>query len=372
MNDVVLRIDGKFFSGWTSVTVNRSIESVAGYFDLGVNVPIQTDLSSLAPGKSFTLEIDGQIVITGFTDALRRQISADSMTITVSGRDKTADLIDCAAVYKGGQWRGRTLEQIARDLCTPYGVTVRWELNDSESAATFASFTLDHSETVYEALGRAARARGVLMTSNPAGELVFSRAATIHSDKLTLGENLLSLDFNEDYRDRFSEYVVKGYGRANGQEGDDIDVKTVVTQKGSATDSGIVRYRPMIIIADSKIDAKDAAARALREQRRRLAKSVSFEAEVVGWTRAGGHLWMPNLLVDIDASKFGIQTEALLVSKVVLSLDDRAGIKTMLTLSPREGFLVPIESNRKKGKDNGSGVDALVEAFYREHPEKRP
>lgn len=48
----------------------------------------------------------------------------------------------------------RTLEQIARDLSAPYGVTVRWELSDKESSAAF-SFTLDHSETVYEALVRA-------------------------------------------------------------------------------------------------------------------------------------------------------------------------------------------------------------------------
>ncbi|MBB7152243.1 baseplate protein, partial [Escherichia coli] len=75
-----------------------------------------------------------------------------------------------------------------------------------------------------------------------------------------------------DFRDRFSEYTVKGYARANGAEGDDIDAKSIVSQKGTATDSDVTRYRPMIIIADSKITAKDAQARALREQRRRLAK----------------------------------------------------------------------------------------------------
>ncbi|ENF3331413.1 baseplate protein, partial [Escherichia coli] len=301
-NTVTLRTDGRLFTGWTSVSVTRSIESVAGYFELGVNVPPGTDLSGLAPGKAFTLEIDGQIVCTGYIDSRRRQMTADSMKITVAGRDKTADLIDCAAVYSGGQWKNRTLEQIARDLSAPYGVTVRWELSDKESSAAFPGFTLDHSETVYEALVRASRARGVLMTSNAAGELVFSRAASTATDELVLGENLLTLDFEEDFRDRFSEYTVKGYARANGAEGDDIDAKSIVSRKGTATDSDVTRYRPMIIIADSKITAKDAQARALREQRRRLAKSITFEAEIDGWTRKDGQLWMPNLLVTIDAS----------------------------------------------------------------------
>lgn len=376
MNNVELKVDGKIFSGWTSVTVNRSIETMAGYFDLGVNVQTSTDLSSLAPGKPFTLSIDGQTVITGYTDGRRRQMGADSMKITIAGRDKTADLIDCAAIYKGGQWKKRTLEQIARDLCQPYGVAVRWELTDAESAAPFSSFTLDHSETVYEALGRAARARGVLITSNAAGDLVFTRADESHSDRLVLGENLLSVDFDEDYRDRFSEYTVKGHGRSNGKVGDTVDVRTIASQKGTATDSAITRYRPMIILADSKIDAQSATARALREQRRRLAKSVTFEVQLDGWTRSNGQIWMPNILAEIDASKFAIQTGPLLVSKVVLTLDDREGVKTTLTLAPRDGFLVPVEKDRK-GKSSGSnasagGIDALAEEYYRNHPEKRP
>ncbi|APW08156.1 phage baseplate assembly protein [Salmonella enterica] len=376
MNNVELKVDGKIFSGWTSVTVNRSIETMAGYFDLGVNVQTSTDLSSLAPGKPFTLSIDGQTVITGYTDGRRRQMGADSMKITIAGRDKTADLIDCAAIYKGGQWKKRTLEQIARDLCQPYGVVVRWELTDAESAAPFTSFTLDHSETVYEALGRAARARGVLITSNAAGDLVFTRADESHSDRLVLGENLLSVDFDEDYRDRFSEYTVKGHGRSNGKVGDTVDARTIASQKGTATDSAITRYRPMIILADSKIDAQSATARALREQRRRLAKSVTFEAQLDGWTRSNGQIWMPNILAEIDASKFAIQTGPLLVSKVVLTLDDREGVKTTLTLAPRDGFLVPVEKDRK-GKSSGSnasagGIDALAEEYYRNHPEKRP
>lgn len=376
MNNVELKVDGKIFSGWTSVTVNRSIETMAGYFDLGVNVQTSTDLSSLAPGKPFTLSIDGQTVITGYTDGRRRQMGADSMKITIAGRDKTADLIDCAAIYKGGQWKKRTLEQIARDLCQPYDVAVRWELTDAESAAPFTSFTLDHSETVYEALGRAARARGVLITSNAAGDLVFTRADESHSDRLVLGENLLSVDFDEDYRDRFSEYTVKGHGRSNGKVGDTVDARTIASQKGTATDSSITRYRPMIILADSKIDAQNATARALREQRRRLAKSVTFEAQLDGWTRSNGQIWMPNILAEIDASKFAIQTGPLLVSKVVLTLDDREGVKTTLTLAPRDGFLVPVEKDRK-GKSSGSnasagGIDALAEEYYRNHPEKRP
>ncbi|HDS8578264.1 TPA: baseplate protein [Klebsiella variicola] len=377
MADMVeLRIDGRIFTGWTTININRSIESLSGYFDLGVNVQPDTDLSSLAPGLPFILTINGLTVITGYTDGRRRNMTADSMSITVSGRDKTADLIDCAAIYQGRQWKNRTLEQIARDLCAPYKVSVRWELTDRESSAPFPSFTLDYSETVYEALGRASRARGVLMTSNATGDLVFTHADDTQTDKLVLGGNLLELEYDEDDRDRFSDYMVVGHGRASGKTGDDQDAKNIASQKGEAKDSDIRRYRPTIILADSKTDAKSASGRAIREMRRRLAKSRTFEAKVDGWLRRDGSLWMPNLLVDIDASKFSMNTGPLLVSKVVLALDDRSGVMTTLTLTPRDGWLVPIEPDSKakksgKGEDK-SGIDALAEEYYRKHPEKRP
>ncbi|EPM0022706.1 phage baseplate assembly protein [Citrobacter farmeri] len=377
MADVVeLRTAGKIFAGWTTININRSIESLSGYFDLGVNVQPDTDLSSLSPGQPFTLTINGQTVITGYLDGRRRNMTADSMSITITGRDKTADLIDCAAVYQGRQWKNRTLAQIAGDLCAPYGVKVRWELTDKASSAPFTTFTLDYSETVYEALGRASRARGVLMTSNAAGELVFTRADDTQTDKLVLGGNLLELEFDEDDRDRFSEYLVAGHGRASGKTGDDQDAKSIASQKGQVKDSEIRRYRPTIILADSKTDDKSAEGRAVREMRRRLAKSRTFEAKVDGWLRSDGSLWMPNLLVDIDASKFSMNTGPLLVSKVVLALDDRTGVMTTLTLTPRDSWLVPVEPDSKtkksrKGEDK-SGIDALAEEYYRKHPEKRP
>ncbi|HIH3452849.1 TPA: phage baseplate assembly protein, partial [Escherichia coli] len=70
---------------------------------------------------------------------------------------------------------------------------------------------------------------------------------------------------------------------------------------------------------------------------------------------------------------YAIKTTELLVSKVTLILNDQDGLKTRLSLAPREGFLVPVESDRKNRKgDSNGGIDALVEDYYRRHPEKTP
>jgi prophage tail gpP-like protein len=74
------------------------------------------------------------------------------------------------------------------------------------------------------------------MTSNVASELVFTRADETQTDKLILGENLIEMEFEEDDRDRFSDYIVAGHGRASGKAGDDQSAKNIASQKAEVKD----------------------------------------------------------------------------------------------------------------------------------------
>lgn len=56
------------------------------------------------------------------------------------------------AIFTGGSWSGRTLSQIATDLCAPFGIAVRWEVTDAAASKAFGVFKLEHSETVYETM----------------------------------------------------------------------------------------------------------------------------------------------------------------------------------------------------------------------------
>lgn len=217
---IELYIGGSIFSGWLTVSVRRSLEHLAGSFELGLMLPGERIPSALRTGQSLTLRINGQTVISGWLDQVSQRISATRHQISINGRDKTGDLVDCAAIHPGSQWRNRTLAQIAADLCAPFGIAVRWQVNDDTAARPFSSFTLENSETVADALTRAARHRGVLVTSNADGDLVFTQAGNQQTDRLVLGENLLDADYNTDWRGRYSEYRVRGHGRGGGKRGD--------------------------------------------------------------------------------------------------------------------------------------------------------
>lgn len=355
-NAIVLTIGGQQFTGWTSASVNRSIENIAGQFQLGVAKRIGVSVKALQPGQAIKLTINNQAVVTGWLDEFEADISDNNFSLSINGRDKTGDLVDCAAVYQGGMWSGRTLAQIAADLCQPFGITVRWQVTDATAGKPFNSFKLEHSETVYEALGRAARMRGVLMTSNADGDLVFTQAGTASAGSLVLGKNLLSLQHNNSWHDRFSEYKVVGGHACGGSIGDAItDVAQVTGPSAEVTDPDVTRYRPTIKIADHNITQQTAWARADHERRHAIAKSRRFTGTVEGWYREDGALWEENFIVNVTAAELEIDNEPLLIAGVEFQIDDDNGLQTQLTLAPREGYLVPVES---ENKGTGGGYNA--------------
>ncbi|EOM5988197.1 phage baseplate assembly protein [Escherichia coli] len=343
-----------------TVSVRRSLEHLAGSFELGLMLPGERIPSALRTGQSLTLRINGQTVISGWLDQVSQRISATRHQISISGRDKTGDLVDCAAIHPGSQWRNRTLAQIAADLCAPFGIAVRWQVNDDTAARPFSSFTLENSETVADALTRAARHRGVLVTSNADGDLVFTQAGSQQTDRLVLGDNLLDADYNTDWRGRYSEYRVRGHGRGGGKRGDSESAARLAAPVGVISDEQIGRYRPKIILADQQTDITGARQRALREMRRAIARSERFSATVRGWFRDDGRLWDVNLLTGVSALRFGIEQTELLVCQVEFLLDEHNGEVTRLVLAPRDGFIVPAEPDSKGRGGSGDDVDAFI------------
>lgn len=357
-NSIVLTIGGQSYTGWTSASVNRSIENVAGQFQLGVAKRIGVSVKALRPGQALKLTVNDQAVVTGWLDDFEADISDTDFSLTISGRDKTGDLVDCAAVYPGGMWSGRTLAQIAADLCQPFGIAVRWLVTDAAAGKPFHSFKLEHSETVYEALGRAARMRGVLMTSNADGDLVFTQAGTASAGTLELGKNLLSINYSDSWHDRFSQYKVVGGHACGGSIGDAItDVAQVTGPSATVTDPEVTRYRPTLKIADHNITQQTAWARADHERRHAIAKSRRLSATVEGFYRDDGVLWDVNSIVTVTAAELEIDAEPLLIAGIAYKVDDENGLQTELTLAPREGFLVPVESENK-----GAGGYSAAEA----------
>lgn len=357
MADLQLVVDGMAYGGWQSISVQLSLETLAGGFELGVTElwPEQGAPREIPAGARCSVRIDGQTVITGHVDAVDHAVGAQHHRIAVSGRDATADLVDCSAVHRKGEWRNVRLDQIARDLAAPFGVAVR---ATADLGAVFPAFAIEPGESAFECLERAARQRGVLLTTDGQGTLLLcaagdgGRVATA----LAMGENLLRSAVRNDQSERFSDYIVKGQ-----RAGDDQVFGEAATQvKATARDTGIGRHRPLLLIDEDQGDIASFQRRARWEASVRAARALTVDCEVQGWRHADG-LWRPNTLVQYRDPVLRLQRE-LLVRDVRFSAGEQ-GTRAGLVLVPRETYSLEASPESQpapaRGRRAAGGEDAF-------------
>lgn len=331
---VELKVDGVAYSGWKKVRVTRSIEQLAGTFELEASErwPGQVAASPVRPGTSCQVLLDGAAVITGHIDSVSVDLDTENHTLRIVGRDKTADLVDCAAVYKSGQWHNVKLDALARDLVKPFGLSV---VAPADVGTAFSSFKLQEGETVFEALERAARLRAMLLTSDPDGNLVITRTGSARIEHaLVEGQNLKALRGEFTWRERYSVYVIKGHARL-GADGDQVHSAAT----GRSTDEIVTRYRPATIIADAHSTNAALRDRAEWERNVRRGRSARASFTVQGWRHAGGALWQPNHLGSVTSPSLWLNAPAeLLIVGCTWTLDERNGTLTELAVARPEAF----------------------------------
>lgn len=350
--DVQLRIDGQAYGGWKQISVERGIEACCNAFELSVTERWagQDTARPIRPGVACEIAIDGEIVITGFVDDVAIAHSATDHTVTVRGRDKTADLVDCSAVHRTGAWSNVALAQIAADVARPFGVQV---VVETDIGAAFPQWQIQEGETAFECIERAARMRGVLLTTSAAGALVLTRASSAHSGAaLVLGQNLKSASGTFTTRDRYSAYTVKGT-----MPGTDLTTpEQHASPSAAALDEGVTRYRPLVVVAEDNGDPSVLADRAAWERNVRYGRAARVDAVVQGW-RAGRGLWTPNTLVRYQDSFMGLDGD-LLIANARLTLDGE-GFSAQLALTRREAFdVAPLPlKKQKKSKSGGAQLE---------------
>lgn len=331
MTDVLLTIDGERYGGWTSLRLSRGVEQVAGGFELAVSERFEGLAAPrpIRPGQKCVVSIDGQTVIQGWIDVAAPSYDARTHSLTVSGRDATGDMVDCAAICKSGSYKGRTLAQIATDLAAPFKVPV---LVRADVGAPFADWRIEPGETVIDNLDRAARYRGVLLLSDGLGNLVITKPGSAQAPAaLVLGKNILQASGQSSMQQRFSEYIVKAQ-----QAGTDMLYgASAAAPSARAMDTAITRYRPTVIIAEDQASAGTCKTRAQWQRTVAAARGQQIVYTVNDWS-ANGKLWQPNALVDVHDTFLGID-ETRLISKVDFTLDDQ-GVRTELTVVGRHAY----------------------------------
>lgn len=351
MSDVVaLKIGGRVYAGWLAIGVEFDLDAGASSFDLGVTERWQgqPDRWAIEAGAACEVTIGGETVIRGYVDALESSLDGESHKISVRGRSKAADLVDCSAIHKPGSWRGRKLEQIAIELVEPFGLAVHVR---ADTGKVFRSFALQQGETVWAALQRLAAHRGLLIGSTPAGDVeIFSPRPSGESVRLVQGVHPLSISGKHDVSERHSEYLVKGQSSGDDQH----HGRAAAGARGEARDPAVARYRPLLIVAEDQADAATCKRRAEWEATVRAAKAQEVTIVLPGWRTAGGALWQPQQAVDVTAPAAWM-AGPLMVAGVKLELGEQGRRVTLRIVRPEAYTQLPVpeeaESSRVRRGD---------------------
>ncbi len=334
MSEITLTVDGLIYGGWKSVSVRRSIETIAGTFSLSVSErwPGQQTLNAILPGQKCRVTLDGDPVITGYVDDVAPAWSATRHEVGIDGRDVTGDLVDCSAIHRPGEWQGLGLEAIVTILAQPFGIPVK---ATTETGAPFRSFGIEEGETAFEAIERACRMRGVLATSDGHGGLCIIRPVGPRASvALKRGENILDATARLSHRDRYSQYIVKGQQPSFGNL---MPPELLAQIRAEATDPGTRRYRPLQIVAEQSVDGASAQERAMWEANVRAARSRQVKVTVQGWREhPDGPLWSPNRVVRLSDDWLAIDQD-MLITGLTFSKGDQ-GTRTELGLAPPGAF----------------------------------
>jgi prophage tail gpP-like protein len=334
MSEVTLTLLGTTYSGWESLRVERTLNSLCGDFRFSLTDFPFEDTRTIVPGAEAQIKLGTTPIITGYIDKVRRSRSAEQTTLEFNGRDRTSDLVDCSAIFKTNTWRRKTLRSIAEDICEPFGISVSMPYSEDPDILEFA---IQMGESPFAAIERLCRAYSLLPISGPDGNLILTTVASDFADcRLEVGNNILQVAYELDDSGRYSNYFVKGQsrGRGSGWLTDSIQLK------GQSIDLGIERYRPLVFVAEKHLSQVEIANRAAWEAQVRAGRAERTTIEVLGWEQTDIALntarpWVVNELVSVVDEDWEIDAQ-LLITSVCFELTSTGGRLTTLELSPPE------------------------------------
>lgn len=358
---LALIIDGVEMRGWTQVQVSRAITQACSAFQVAMND--SDDLRvRVNPGDACTVAFGGETIINGHVDAVEINYTATSHDIAVSGRSRTADLVD--SWLDPVQYLGLGVVDIITRIAAQFGVSVsvvgdasgvqmsthQKKSTDPEIEAFKARFGIDEFAVqakdglAFEAIQDAAGRAGWYLSDTPEGNLVLSRTAGITTPNELIvmpGQqvNVLAASYRDDQSSRYNTYRVIGQS-ASTDEHFGLDTAQIIAE---VTDRDIGRNRLRVITAETGLTTVQAEARAIQERQAAIASSFGIEYVVQGWTGSADELWRENRLVNVRDDILGIRRQ-LLIDTVNYIQDLDGGTTCRLALVLPEARL-PVDAS---------------------------
>lgn len=361
---IFLEVAGNEYRGFTEIEVTKSMENFCGSFSFKassqgrIKVPFPV-------GSSCRILVDTVPVITGIIDKIDVGYSGSSHSISISGRDKTSDVLDSTIDGEFEINPPESLKGLTERVLSLYnitGITVIDLVGDLSKFSGDEIISADIGDTLYDLIERHCRLRQVFATTNADGNIELIRGATTKSGTSLISDsehpasNILSASVSYDNSNRFYKY--KSWSQSNiGGETDGEETDDLVDQSGQAFDNDIRKSRTNHFVSEKSSSDGDLEKRAIWEANIRRARSFEYTATVQGHSKSGiNNPWKFNELVYVRDTFSNIDAD-LLIKTVKFRLDNDGGSTTELEMVTKDSFTLQAEQNEREARASLEGDD---------------
>ena len=403
-NRVKMKLGGFIFAAFGNVEIARDLKDISGTFHMDCLDQVRlrqalpvwidsgfTNQKAIDAGMACELSIDDETVLIGWVEILSLKWDATRIECQISGRDRTGDLVECAALPDGpAEFKGVDLLHVAQLVCAPYGIPVR---ADVDVGAPFDRLAALPHQSAMQFLESASRQRSVLLTSDGVGGLLLTRGGKTRAPApLTVGDNAVSVEFTRDFTHRFSRYIVKGQTRRghgtaaalNGSLAPDGGTAAPapgpasaaaaghIVMTGEARDPEITRYRPRVLMVRTQSGMSTVQEQA--EWALRVAKGMSeqFHIPVLDWRDGPKRdLWRPNQVTLVNDPYSGLNKDMLIAGVMFTFNNDGAGTAIRLAGVTAFDRINEAQRHRARGR-RGAGSPGSPGSLDSSLPETAP
>lgn len=322
-DEVAIRIDGTIFRGWTTNSIQRSMNSISDSFIFKAPFdPDSPDSVFLDPHTFLKTDlfIGGKLYIAGRSEKWDPDFSEDGTITTIECRSLTGVIVDCPSTDKRLNNNNQTLSEITTRLIRPFGIKAEFPFGNS---GIFNKTKRNLQDKIFSYLQGLAQRAGFVINSTRNGNIKYDKA-NINGNpimQLIQGQQpLIGVSGSYDGTQRFSEYMATSQSRGK------------ATNLSIVFDESIPVKRPIIF------DAKDTnqgniKTAALWRRSRALAKSSPVTATVGTWRDFNDNHIIENEIITLLAPNIHIYNETrFLIEKVSLTETEGGGKQAIMTL----------------------------------------
>jgi len=296
-----LKVGNRKYSGWENVTISKSMQSIAHNFSMNI---FKGDLISIEDDDLIQILKDDKVFFTGYLDSVTIGISDKKKPLSMTGRSKTMDLIDCN-ISDNKQYNKQNIKQIISDLIKPFEITV----SSSLILEPLEIFNTKIGETYFNAINRLCKQTNTLPISDNFGNIEIVKNEQKQSSIILKDGDFKELNYPKKLSNRFSKYT---YKKEN--------MITDVTD-GSIADDTVKRFRPFVDVNTEDKDNKDLAE---WQKNHNKVSEVSLTAIVQGWDLE------INTIVKLETE---IVNNNFLIKEITYSKSDSGTISNVIFIS---------------------------------------